>query len=158
MALAGYFSGKPERNEHSSSEDKDQDRSFFANLGMNEEQQQLALEETSKDREEWNKITLQDSVQPNHFKQKQALGSGVLIGFSYAVGGAISLLPFFIFSQTIQALKISAIVSLLLIFFFGWIKNRLNGISNSWNAFLVTLIGALAAAATFIVARIFWNG
>lgn len=158
MALAGYFTMKPahEKHEQPASQETDPSRTFFASLGMNEEQQKLALEEMAKDREQWKEITLQDPESTNHSSSKTALLSSMIIGLAYAAGGVISLLPYFIYAQPLQALKVSAIITLLLIFICSWIKNY--GRNGFWNAFQQTLVGALAAAATFGVARIFWNG
>jgi VIT1/CCC1 family predicted Fe2+/Mn2+ transporter len=46
-------------------------------------------------------------------------------------------------------------VTLLCLFIFGWFKSKITGINPWWGAIRVTLIGAMAAAAAFMVAKIF---
>jgi len=55
----------------------------------------------------------------------------------------------------VDGLKISVIVTLLCLFIFGWFKSKITGV-NAWGGALrVTLIGAVAAAAAFGVAKLF---
>ena len=57
--------------------------------------------------------------------------------------------------MTIEGLKISVVVTLLCLFVFGFFKSRLTGIDPWSGAFRVMLIGAVAAAAAFGIAKLF---
>jgi VIT1/CCC1 family predicted Fe2+/Mn2+ transporter len=77
------------------------------------------------------------------------------IGLSYIVGGLVPLSPYFFVSSPLDGLKISAIVTLLCLFVFGFFKSKMTGI-NVWSGALrVMLIGAVAAGAAFGVAKLF---
>jgi VIT1/CCC1 family predicted Fe2+/Mn2+ transporter len=54
-----------------------------------------------------------------------------------------------------MGLRYSVIVTLICLFLFGWFKSKITGINPFWGALRVTLIGAMAAAAAFGVAKIF---
>ena len=49
----------------------------------------------------------------------------------------------------------SVIATLVCLFVFGYFKSKLTGVNAMWGAIRVTLIGAVAAAAAFGVAKIF---
>ncbi len=76
------------------------------------------------------------------------------IGISYILGGIIPLSPYFFISDSVEALKISVIATLICLFVFGYFKSRVTGVNPFWGAAKVTLIGALAAAAAFGVAKL----
>jgi VIT1/CCC1 family predicted Fe2+/Mn2+ transporter len=53
----------------------------------------------------------------------------------------------------ITGLKVSALLTLICLFVFGWFKSKMTGIHPFKGAIQVMLIGALAAGAAFGVAR-----
>ena len=86
---------------------------------------------------------------------KRAIKSGLNIGLSYVVGGLVPLSPYFLLDEPTEALKYSAIITLICLFIFGWLKSKFTGV-NPWSGALrVTIIGALAAGAAFFVAKLF---
>ena len=86
---------------------------------------------------------------------KRATKSALNIGLSYVVGGIIPLSPYFFIKSSTEALQISVIATLLCLFVFGYIKSKITGINPWLGALRVTLIGAMAAAAAFGVAKLF---
>ena len=81
--------------------------------------------------------------------------SALNIGLSYVVGGLVTLSPYFFIDIPIQPLKISVGVTLGCLFVFGYFKSRFTGVNPVGGAIRVTLIGAVAAAAAFGVAKLF---
>jgi VIT1/CCC1 family predicted Fe2+/Mn2+ transporter len=77
------------------------------------------------------------------------------IGLSYIAGGIIPLSPYFFVSDSVEGLKISVAATLVCLFVFGYFKSRMTGVNAWWGALKVTLIGAVAAAAAFGVAKLF---
>jgi VIT1/CCC1 family predicted Fe2+/Mn2+ transporter len=55
----------------------------------------------------------------------------------------------------VDALKISVIATLICLFIFGYFKSKMTGVNPLMGALKVTLIGAVAAAAAFGVAKLF---
>lgn len=87
---------------------------------------------------------------------KKNTRSALNIAFSYILSGLITLSPYFFLSAPLTGFKYSVIISLVCLFIFGFIKSKIMGTNDAWwNAFRVTLIGAMAAAAAFGVAKIF---
>ena len=76
---------------------------------------------------------------------KRATKSALNIGLSYVVGGLVPLSPYFFVDSPTEGLEISAAVTLLCLFVFGWFKSKMTGV-NVWSGALrVMLIGAAAA-------------
>jgi predicted membrane protein (TIGR00267 family) len=89
---------------------------------------------------------------------KRATRSAFNIGLSYVVGGFIPLIPYFYVTEAVDGLKVSAIITLLCLFIFGFFKSKITGI-NPWSGGLkVMMIGALAASAAFSIAKLIEAG
>jgi VIT1/CCC1 family predicted Fe2+/Mn2+ transporter len=67
----------------------------------------------------------------------------------------VPLSPYFFIDTPVEALKFSAIVTLICLFIFGYFKSRMTGVHPWIGALKVMLIGAVAASAAFGVAKIF---
>jgi VIT1/CCC1 family predicted Fe2+/Mn2+ transporter len=67
----------------------------------------------------------------------------------------VPLSPYFFTDEPIAALKLSAAITLVCLFIFGFLKSRFTGVNAFAGAVRVTLIGALAAGAAFGVAKLF---
>ncbi len=85
---------------------------------------------------------------------KRALTSALTIAGSYIVGGFIPLSPYMLLAHARQALYISVLVTLLALFFFGFVKGHFTGANVLRSAVQTTLIGGVAAAAAFGIARL----
>jgi len=84
---------------------------------------------------------------------KRALTSALTIAGAYIVGGFIPLGPYFVFASTRPALAWSILVTLAALLIFGYIKGRFTGLKPIRSALQTALIGGLAAAAAFGIAR-----
>ena len=85
----------------------------------------------------------------------RAVRSASTIAASYIVGGLIPLAPYFAAKNLDSALIASVAVTLTALCFFGGIKAQFTGIPVLRGALQTTLIGGLAAAAAFGIARLF---
>jgi len=85
---------------------------------------------------------------------KRALQSALTIGGSYAAGGMIPLAPYMIAANVQVALPVSVGCTLLALFGFGFVKGRFTATGQVRSAFQTTLVGGLAAAAAFVIARL----
>ena len=83
----------------------------------------------------------------------RALWSALTIGGAYAVGGFIPLLPYMLLKHTLTALAVSSVVTLVALAVFGYVKGRFSGVRPVRSAIQTVLIGGLAAAAAFLIAR-----
>ena len=85
---------------------------------------------------------------------KRATKSALNIGLSYIAGGIIPLSPYFFIDNSTEALRISVIATLICLFVFGYFKSRMTGVNAFEGAIKVTLIGAVAAAAAYGIAKL----
>jgi VIT1/CCC1 family predicted Fe2+/Mn2+ transporter len=76
------------------------------------------------------------------------------IALAYVVGGIIPLSSYLFFTDAHRALWISIGVTLVAVATFGAIKGRFTGTSMLRSGLQTTLIGGLAAAAAFGIARL----
>jgi len=84
---------------------------------------------------------------------KRALRSALTIAASYIVGGLVPLVPYMLARTVGEALTISIVLTLLALFVFGFVKGRFTGARPIRSALQTVLIGGLAAAAAFGIAR-----
>lgn len=84
---------------------------------------------------------------------KRALRSALTIAGAYAVGGMVPLSPYFFAGNVHQGLVVSAAVTTVALFVFGFVKARFTGTPSLRGGFQTVLIGALAAGAAFLIAR-----
>lgn len=168
MGLGGYLSGKTEQDHYNNELKREyhevdtlrhveikETKEFFANLGLSEELQEQATKEVAKDRDKWVEFMMKYELGLDKPDPKRATKSAMNIGLSYVVGGLVPLSPYFFVDEPTTGLKFSAAVTLLCLFIFGWFKSKITGVHPFWGAVRVTLIGAMAAAAAFGVAKIF---
>jgi len=80
--------------------------------------------------------------------------SAFTIGMSYLVGGIIPLIPYFFLATALDALKISCIITGIVLLIFGAVKSRVTGAARSvlgyiWGAISTMAVGGFAAAAAY---------
>jgi len=80
--------------------------------------------------------------------------SALTIALSYIFGGLIPLAPYMVMSSILPALWVSIAVTLMALFSFGFIKGRFTGISLWRGGIQTVIVGGLAAAAAFGIARL----
>jgi VIT1/CCC1 family predicted Fe2+/Mn2+ transporter len=89
---------------------------------------------------------------------KRARKSAFNIGMSYIVGGMIPLSPYFFTPDAITGLKISAVITLICLFIFGYFKSKMTSVNPWAGAIRVMTIGAIAAGCAFAIARLIEGG
>ena len=167
MGLGGYLAGKTEQDHYNSELKREYDeienlpdvereevRVFFEGLGLSPSVQDQAVEELVKDKDRWADFMMKHELGLEKPDPKRARKSAFNIGLSYIVGGLIPLSPYFFVADGISGLKISAGVTLLCLFIFGYFKSKLTGMPPSQGALKVALIGALAAGCAFGIAKL----
>lgn len=167
MGLGGYLAGKTEQDHYNSEEKREyyevenlrhreveETKEFFANIGLSEELQNKATEEISKDKKQWVDFMMKYELGLERPDPRRATKSALNIGLSYIVGGMVPLSPYFFVSSPIDGLKISAIVTLICLFVFGFFKSKMTGVKVWSGALRVMLIGAVAAGAAFGIAKL----
>lgn len=168
MGLGGYLAGKTEQDHYSSEVKREYDevehlrhreieetKEFFANIGLSPALQEQATEEIARDKDRWVDFMMKYELGLEKPDPKRATKSALNIGLSYIAGGIIPLSPYFFIDNSTEGLKISVVATLICLFVFGYFKSKITGINPWLGAIRVMLIGALAAAAAFGVAKLF---
>lgn len=167
MGLGGYLAGKTEvdhyhselKREYGEVEklphvERQEVKDFFSSLGLTEDIQEKAVDEVTKDKDKWVDFMMKYELGLDKPDPKRAAKSAFNIGVSYIVGGLIPLSPYFFAADSTTGLKISAIITLLCLFTFGYFKSRITGVNPLAGALRVMVIGALAAGCAFGIARL----
>jgi predicted membrane protein (TIGR00267 family) len=84
---------------------------------------------------------------------KRARDSAVTIALSYVLGGMVPLSSYMVVDNLQTALRFSVAVTLVALFVFGYVKGRLTGIAPLRGGVQTVVIGGLASAAAFGLAR-----
>ena len=130
-------------------------REVFAEYGLSAELQNQAAEELAKDRDKWVNFMMRFELGLEKPDEKRARQAAFNIGASYIVGGLVPLSPYFFFEDAHQALLWSVVVTLAALMIFGYLKSKVIGQPPLKGALQTALIGALAAATAFMVAKAF---
>ena len=167
MGLGGYLAGKTEQDHYNSELKREYDevdrvpeiekqevKDFFKGIGLSENIQHQAAEEIAKDKKQWVDFMMKYELGLDEPDPKRATKSALNIGLSYIAGGIIPLSPYFFINNSTQALKISVIATLICLFVFGYFKSKMTGVSPLTGALKVMLIGTLAAAAAYGIAKL----
>ena len=167
MGLGGFLAGKTEIDHYNSElkreynevervpeKEKEEVREFFEHLGLSPAVQQQAVTELTKDKDRWVDFMMKHELGLDKPDEKRARKSAFNIGLSYVVGGMVPLAPYFFLEDTLEGLKISAIITLIALFVFGYFKAKMTGISPVLGGLKVMLIGAIAAGAAFGIAKL----
>ena len=167
MGLGGFLAGKTEvdhydselrreREEIETIPDKEQEeiREIFNGYGFSAEAQTMFVTELSKNKEKWADFMMKFELGLEKPDANRSSKSAFNIGVSYIVGGIIPLLPYFFTQTPSHGLLISAVVTLVCLFIFGYFKSKATGQPLFKGAVKVMLIGAAAATAAFLAAKL----
>ncbi|MFB6467818.1 VIT1/CCC1 transporter family protein [Cytobacillus sp. Hz8] len=168
MGLGGYLAGKTDA-EHYETERKREEREIievpereeeevaevFRGYGLEEEQIQSITATMKKSPKQWVDFMMKFELGLEEPDPKRARKSALTIAISYIVGGIIPLAPYMIISNPASALQLSVILTLIALLIFGYIKGRFTGNAPWKNAIQTVIVGGLAAAVAFGLARWF---
>ncbi|MPR33039.1 VIT1/CCC1 transporter family protein [Salmonirosea aquatica] len=166
MGLGGYLAGKTEI-EHYDSElkreydeveavpekEKEEIREIFAGYGLSVDSQKQIVEELAKDKDQWVDFMMKFELGLERPSLNRARNSALTIGGAYVVGGFVPLLGYFFTDLPMQGLMVSSVLTIICLFVFGYFKSRATGQPPIQGAFKVLIVGVIAAAAAFLVAR-----
>jgi VIT1/CCC1 family predicted Fe2+/Mn2+ transporter len=168
MGLGGYLAGMTEK-EHYEAElkreydevervpdrEKEEIREVFEGYGLSTEAQEIVVECISRDKDKWVDFMMRFELGLEKPNPNRARNSALTIGASYIIGGIIPLSPYFIVENPVDGLINSAAITLVALFFFGYFKSKITDQNPIIGALKVASIGAAAATAAFLVAKLF---
>ena len=128
-------------------------RDIFQTYGLTPEECSTVVESLQRRPKDWVAFMMRFELGLEKPEPDRAWKSALTIAFAYIVGGIVPLSAYLFMPNAQSALKLSAVVTLIALAFFGGIKGRFTGVPALRSAFQTTLIGGLAAAAAFGIAR-----
>lgn len=84
----------------------------------------------------------------------RALWSALTIALSYTIGGMVPLMPYVVIPVASQAVVASVIITLIALLIFGFVKGHFTGDQPFKSALQTALIGAIASAAAYSIAKV----
>jgi predicted membrane protein (TIGR00267 family) len=170
MGLGGFLAGRTDEDHYNSElkreyeevervpqQEKMEVMEVFADFGLSVHLQHEIANELEKDKDKWVDFMMKYELGLDKPDPNRATRSAITIGISYIIGGIIPLSPYFFIHDTQQALIYSCGITLLALFIFGYFKSKLTGQPPFSGGIKVVVIGALAAGAAFVLARLINN-
>ena len=166
MGLGGYLAARSDA-EHYASERRREEREIVEKTSAEEEEtaevfraygvpddQIKAIISSFKERPvEWADFMMRFELGLEQPEPKRARNSALTIATSYIGGGLIPLLPYMLIANVHRALSVSILVTLVALAIFGFVKARFTGAPPVRGAIQTAIVGGLAAAAAFGIAR-----
>jgi predicted membrane protein (TIGR00267 family) len=167
MGLGGFLAGKTDSDHYDSElkreyeeverlpqQEKEEVKQIFAEFGLSPALQQEIVDEMEKDKDQWVNFMMKYELGLEKPDPNRARKSALTIGISYIIGGIIPLSPYVFIENATEALYFSCVITSIALFVFGYFKSKLTGQPPVSGAIKVVVIGALAAGAAFLIARL----
>ncbi|MGI8742913.1 MAG: VIT1/CCC1 transporter family protein [Bryobacteraceae bacterium] len=167
MGLGGYLAAKSDAD-HYDSERRREEREVeeipeeearevlivFKEYGLTEAEATPIIESLMQRPKQWIDFMMRFELGLEAPDPGRALRSAATIAGAYIVGGLIPLGPYMLMAKAESALLASIVLTLAALAIFGYVKGRYTGMPGMPSAVRTTLIGGLAAAAAFGIARL----
>ena len=168
MGLGGYLAARSDA-EHYASEREREEREIVERVdderhevleildsyGLEHEQSQAILTAFEARPKIWVDWMMRFELGLEEPDPGRALRSALTIAGAYIAGGLIPLSPYAMMPNPLTALRFSVASTVVALLIFGYVKGRFTGASPVRSAILTTLIGGLAAAAAYSIAKLF---
>ena len=166
MGLGGYLAARSDA-EHYASERRREEaeivtvpdieaqevREIFKNYGLTEAESVSVVESLRQRPQDWVDFMMRFELGLERPEPSRAWKSALTIALAYVVGGVIPLSAYVFLADAHRALWVSVVVTLVALGIFGGLKGRFTGTPVIRSGLQTTLIGGLAAAAAFLIAR-----
>jgi VIT1/CCC1 family predicted Fe2+/Mn2+ transporter len=166
MGLGGYLAARSDAEHYASERKREEDeivtvpdmeakevQDIFKTYGLTETESASVVAALRQRPQDWVDFMMRFELGLEKPEPGRALRSALTIALSYVVGGIIPLSAYLIFPDAHRALNVSCAVTLLALLVFGAVKGRFTGTSMLRSGLQTALIGGLAAAAAFAIAR-----
>ncbi|HLI51214.1 MAG TPA: VIT1/CCC1 transporter family protein [Thermomicrobiaceae bacterium] len=167
MGLGGYLAARSDA-EHYDSERRREEREIveqrdaeieevrdvLRSYGLSEAESNRTARSLSERPAAWVDFMMRFELGLEEPDPKRALTSALTIAGAYVAGGFIPLSPYMVLARAHQALFISVVVTLLALLVFGFVKGHFTGAAPLRSALQTMVIGGIAAAAAFGIARL----
>lgn len=166
MGLGGYLAARGE-NEHYDSElqrerqetefrledEKQEIVDIFATYGVSKEASLPLIKSLEQNPTAMVDFMMKFELGLERPEPRRALYSALTISAAYAVGGFVPLFPYMMFANITDGLTWSVYCTISALFIFGYLKGRFMGNKPWKSAIQTTVIGSIASAVAFFLAR-----
>lgn len=166
MGLGGYLAARSEA-EHYRSELQREEREIvekpemetkevvdvFTAYGVTSEEARPVVDALKRDPVAWRDFMMRFELGLEEPDPRRAVRSAVTIALSYVVGGMVPLCPYLLMRDSPSALGVSAAITFVALLIFGFVKGHFTGVSRLKSACQTTLVGGLAAAVAYGLAK-----
>jgi VIT1/CCC1 family predicted Fe2+/Mn2+ transporter len=166
MSLGGFLAGQTEIEHYNTEERREYEeieklheveiretKEIFAEYGVSEEHQEIIARQMAKDPKKWVDFMMRFELGLERPDKNRAKQSALVIGLSYVLGGLVPLTAYFFTQTPGEGLVYSTIITLVCLIVFGLVKSKLTGQPLFKGTLRVTVVGALAAGAAFLIAK-----
>ncbi|MGC1379073.1 MAG: VIT1/CCC1 transporter family protein [Anaerolineales bacterium] len=166
MGLGGYLAARSDAEHYANERQREQREivektdiemqevaEILETYGLTPEQSQPIVVSLSKNPKAWIDFMMRFELGLEEPDPKRALTSALTIAGAYIAGGFIPLSAYIFVPSTVAALTISIVVTLIALGVFGYVKGTFTGAPPLRSAIQTVVIGGLAAAAAFAIAR-----
>jgi vacuolar iron transporter family protein len=166
MGLGGYLAARTDRDHYESErarelretvelpqKERDEVADVFRGFGMSEENIKPVVDAISADQTRWVDFMMRFELGFEEPDPRRARNSAATIAVSYILGGLVPLSSYMLLDNLQTALMVSVVVTLLALFAFGYFKGKMTGIPPFQGGIQTVVIGGLASAAAFGLAR-----
>ena len=167
MGLGGYLAARSDAEHYDHEETREYDEikripeaeakevtDIFRTYGLSEGESSSVVESLRQRPKDWVAFMMRFELGLEEPQPSRAWKSALTIALAYAVGGMIPLSAYLFLPDARTALRLSVIVTLIALAVFGGVKGRFTGVPVFRSALQTTVIGGLAAAAAFGIARL----
>jgi VIT1/CCC1 family predicted Fe2+/Mn2+ transporter len=167
MGLGGYLAARNDADHYTAERVREQRevvempqaeklevQQVFRGYGLTDEQSKVITESLAARPEAWVDFMMRFELGLEAPDPKRALTSALTIAVAYIVGGFVPLSPYILLSSIATAQIASVVATLTALIIFGYIKGRLTGTQPLRSALQTALVGGIAAAVAFGVARL----
>jgi VIT1/CCC1 family predicted Fe2+/Mn2+ transporter len=166
MGLGGYLAARTDADHYHSEierefretyempeEEEEEVARVFREYGLPPDDVNRIVTALASNRERWVDFMMRFELGLERPEPTRARRSALTIAMSYIVGGLVPLSPYVIIPSVMTALAVSVAVTLVALFFFGYFKGRYTGVHPLRGGLQTVIIGGLASAAAFGIAR-----
>ena len=167
MGLGGYLAAKGEIEHYDAEEKREYDEvekfpekeveevsDIFKDYGLEAHEITPITGAFKKDKKAWVDFMMRFELGLDKPDRKRTLKSARNIGLSYIAGGFVPLSPYMFISDPQTAMPISIVITLIILFIFGYGKGKFTGANPLHSALNTTIVGGIAAGAAYGIARL----
>ena len=166
MGLGGYLAARTDAEHYASErrreyreieelplQEREEVADVFRGYGLEEQHVGPVVAAISAKPDRWVDFMMRFELGLEAPNASRARTSALTIALSYIAGGLIPLAPYMMVGNMTTALGWSVVVTLLALFIFGYVKGKFTGLVPFKGGLQTIVIGGLAAAAAFAIAR-----